>query len=291
MTYYQFIHEVEMKVKERMEDGVSVFIHSTVKNNAAMRYGLTIARKGTNIFPTIYLEEYYRQFKGGSSVESIASDILRTYSTVHFQKPFSGEFIQDYQNIKGKIIYHLVNRKSNEDLLKEVPYEEYLDLALVYYVLLEVSAYGMASMMIQNDHLKMWNVPGEEIARRARANTKRLLPYEFRTMYALLEELMDIEGTGREDVMYVLSNQIRSHGAAAILFEGRLAGIGEYLKENYYVLPSSVHEVIIVPESASPGRRVLDRLVREVNDTQVDQEDVLSDHAYYYDRRKGCLLL
>ena len=57
------------------------------------------------------------------------------------------------------------------------------------------------------------------------------------------------------------------------------------------MLPSSVHEVIIVPESASPGRRVLDRLVREVNDTQVDQEDVLSDHAYYYDRRKGCLLL
>ncbi len=291
MTYYQFIHEVESKVKEGVDEDVSVFIHSTVKNNAAMRYGLTITRKGTNVFPTIYLEEYYRHFQSGSSVESIAADILRMYTTVRFQRPFDGEFIKDYQSVKGKIVYHLVNREANKELLREIPYEEYLDLAVIYYVLLEVNSYGMASMMIQDEHLKMWNVSGEEIAGRARANTKRLLPYEFRTMSALLEELLDIEETKGDDVMYVLSNQIRSYGAAAVLYEDRLAGIGGYLKENYYVLPSSVHEVIIVPESASPGRRSLDSLVKEVNETQVDQEDVLADHAYYYDRRKGRLLL
>ncbi len=291
MTYYQFIHEVESKVKEGVDEDVSVFIHSTVKNNAAMRYGLTITRKGTNVFPTIYLEEYYRHFQSGSSVESIAADILRMYTTVRFQRPFDGEFIKDYQSVKGKIVYHLVNREANKELLREIPYEEYLDLAVIYYVLLEVNSYGMASMMIQDEHLKMWNVSGEEIAGMARANTKRLLPYEFRTMSALLEELLDIEETKGDDVMYVLSNQIRSYGAAAVLYEDRLAGIGGYFKENYYVLPSSVHEVIIVPESASPGRRSLDSLVKEVNETQVDQEDVLSDHAYYYDRRKGRLLL
>lgn len=291
MTYYQFIHEVEVKVKERMEDDVSVFIHTTMKNNAVMRYGLTIVRKGSNLYPTIYLEEYYRKFQSGSTVESIAVDILRTYTAMRFKKPFDGEFIRDYQSIHGKIIYHLVNRDANKNLLKEIPYEEYLDLAVIYYVLLDISSYGMATMMIQDEHLAMWDVSKEEIARRARANTRRLLPYEFRTMYALLEELMDIEKTDREDVMYVLSNQVRSYGAAAVLYEDRLAGIGEYLRENYYVLPSSVHEVIIVPESAAPGRKALDCLVKDVNETQLDKEDVLSDHAYYYDRRKGSLLL
>ena len=88
-----------------------------------------------------------------------------------------------------------------------------------------------------------------------------------------------------------MSNRLRSYGAAAILYEDRLEGIGDYLKENYYVLPSSVHEVIIVPESAAPGWEALNALVAEVNETQIEAEDILSDRAYYYDRGKGKLLL
>ena len=113
-----------------------------------------------------------------------------------------------------------------------------------------------------------------------------LLPDEFQTMRAVIEELTGMEETGKEDRMYILSNEIRSYGAAAILYEGRLEKIGDYLKENYYVLPSSVHEVIIVPESEAPGQAELSRLVKEINETQVDPEEVLSNHAYYYDRKQ-----
>ena len=76
MTYYQFIHEVEVKVREAIEGNISVYIHSTVKNNGTQRHRLTLAEKGINIFPTIYLEEYYQQFRNGVSVENIAGDIL-----------------------------------------------------------------------------------------------------------------------------------------------------------------------------------------------------------------------
>ncbi len=289
MTYFQFIHAVEEKVKEETAGSLSVYIHSTVKNNGTRRHGLTIAEKGINIFPTIYLEEYYRQFQNGISVEHIAGDILRLYSEVRFQRSFESDLLKDYQRIKGKIIYHLVNRKANQELLEEVPYEEYLDLAVIYYVLLEVNHYGMASLMIRDEHLEMWGVTGKEIAREARSNTRRLLPFEFRTMSELLEELvvLEEEDVGEEEdgkeMMYVLSNQIRCYGAAVILYENQLAGIGAYLEENYYVLPSSVHELIIVPESAAPGKKELDFLVAEVNETQVDEEERLASHAYYYD--------
>ena len=184
-----------------------------------------------------------------------------------------------------------MNREANKELLKEVPYEEYLDLAVIFYVLIEVNSHGMASLMIRDEHLEMWNVTKSEIARKAKENTPRLLPYEFGTMYALIEELTGEDGGSFEDVMYVMSNRLRSYGAAAILYEDRLEGIGDYLKENYYVLPSSVHEVIIVPESAAPGWEALNALVAEVNETQIEAEDILSDHAYYYDRGKGKLLL
>lgn len=252
---------------------------------------MTLAEKGINIFPTIYLEEYYQQFKNGSTLESIVGDILRLYSEVRFRRCFEGGFLKDFGKVRGKIVYRLVNRGENRELLKEVPYEEYLDLAVVYYVLLEVNSYGMASLMIRHEHLKMWGAAEEEIAREARRNTRKLLPFEFRTMGALLEELSITEENAEgwvdegKDMMYVLSNEIRSYGAAAILYDSQLDGIGAYLEENYYVLPSSVHEVIVVPESVAPGREALDLLVREVNATQVDAEERLSNHAYYYDRQ------
>ena len=90
--------------------------------------------------------------------------------------------------------------------------------------------------------------------------------------------------------MYVLSNTIRNFGAAAIMYDRRLEHIGEYLREDYYVLPSSVHEVIIIPKSKAPGKRELIEMVSDINATQVEEEDVLSDNAYYYDRRLKKLL-
>lgn len=291
MTYYQFIHAVEVKVREGVRDNINVYIQSAVKNNGTRRLGLTLAEKGINISPTIYLEEYYQQFRNGNSVDDIAGDILKLYGEIRFRESWEGEFIKDYQKIENKIVYHLINREANKELLKEVPYEEYLDLAVIFYVLLEVNFYGMASMMIRDEHLRMWGVTDQEIYQKACQNTWKLLPYEFQTMSAVVEDIAEEEEEDERDVMYVLSNRIRSYGAAAVLYEGRLEGIGEYLRENYYVLPSSVHEMIIVPESEAPGKEELDRLVAEINRTQVDDEEVLSNQAYYYDRRKRKLLL
>ena len=90
--------------------------------------------------------------------------------------------------------------------------------------------------------------------------------------------------------MYVLSNNQRNYGAVSILYEGLLKDIGERLQEDYYVLPSSVHEVIIVPESNSPGQEELEHMIVEINETQVEPEEVLSDRAYYYSRKEARLL-
>lgn len=168
---------------------------------------------------------------------------------------------------------------------------EYLDLAVVFYVLLEINHYGMASMMIRNEHLRMWNTTKEEIYRYARRNTEILLPDEFQTMRAVIEELTGRKETGGKDIMYILSNENRSFGAAAILYEGRLKKIGERLGENFYVLPSSVHEMIIIAESEAPSKEELSEMVAEINRTQVEAEEVLSDHAYYYDRKQEKLVL
>lgn len=291
MKYHQFIQAVEAEMKKKTEKHTNVSVRTVVKNNGTCRRGLLLEARDVNIAPTIYLEEYYHQFCQGESIKEIVEEIFALYQKIRFRRPWKEELLRDYGYVSGRIVYRLVGMDANKECLKEVPYVPYLDLAIVFYVLLEINGYGMASMQIQNKHLEMWNVPKEQVYRRACENTWKLLPYEFQTMDAVIEELSGSVDEYGADEMYVLSNKIRSFGAAAILYPGRLSRIGEYLGENYYVLPSSVHETIIIPESASLGKEILSDMVAEINRTEVGKEEVLSDRAYYFDRMHGKLNL
>ena len=158
MTYYQFIRAVEGKVKEGVKENITVQLYTAVKNNGIKKYGLTIMEKGINISPTIYLEEYYQQFCDGDSVEEITEEILSLYQRIRFRHSWDGSLVEEYAKVKEKIVYRLINRQANRELLEGVPHQNFLDLAVIYQVLLEVSFYGTASMLISDEHLKMWNV-------------------------------------------------------------------------------------------------------------------------------------
>lgn len=286
MTYYQFVQTVEKKVKEEVEENIRVSIHTARKYNGTVRQGLLFSEEGNNVSPTIYLEEYYRQFELGYTVEVITGEILGLYKKIRFGEPWKDEVIRDYEWVKEKIIYRLIHREANKDMLEEMPYIAYLDLAIVFYVLLEVNPYGTATMPVKEEHLELWKVTKEQVYRKACVNTGRLLPYKFQTMHSVIADMTgekDME-EGAEDTLYILSNRLRSFGASAILYPGCLKMVGEYLGEDYYVLPSSVHETVIVRKSAASGKVFLSAMVKEINETQVDKEEVLSDRTYYYDR-------
>lgn len=292
MTYFQFIHAVELKIKKEVTDGKKISIHTNVKNNGVKRSGILIAEEGINISPTIYLEEYYKQFQKGYTLNAIVRDILELYQKIRFQDSWKdGEKIKNYDMIKEKIVYRVIGRVSNKELLEEIPYREYMDLAIVFYVVLEVDEYGIASMLIRNEHLKLWKVTDEDLYYHACNNTQRIFPCEFTPMKKILEELLGFEEEGPGDQMYILSNEMRNYGAAALLYPDRLRMAGEEIGENYYLLPSSVHEVILVAENEAPEREELEKLVKEMNETQVEEEEVLSDKVYYYDIETGKLTL
>lgn len=293
MDYKQFVSAVEVKVKQSVEEGMSVFIHTTVKNNGRERVGITVAEQGINISPTIYLEEYYEQFQKNKSMDSIVKNILELYHEVKFEHSWETDSVQDYEQAKQKVVYKLINAEANEHLLKETPHMPYLDLAIVFYVLVDVNRAGTATILITNDMMKMWGTDCKKLYAEAQKNTKKLLPAEFQTMRTVIGEILgeEVEESEEDDCMYVLTNDIRSFGAACILYENMLADIGNQLDENYYVLPSSVHEVIIIPESKSPNRIDLEDMIAEINETQVEEEEVLSDCAYYFSRKENRLIL
>lgn len=293
MNYQQFVMALKTKVADILGESATVTIHTALKNNGYERVGLTISEKHINLSPTIYLEEYFKYFEDDDSIDDIADSILHVYREVRFDHSWQVHTISNFEIIKEKIVYKIIHAPQNETLLKTLPSLPYLDFAVVFYILFEVDDNGTATIPVTEDLLRLWNTSLKKLFHIAMKNTPKLLPPVFKPMRIVVEELLGHpydEDLQDDDIMFVLTNPLRSLGAACILYDNVLLHIGNFLKENYYVLPSSIHEVIIIPESQAPGKETLNDMIAEINETQVAIEDVLSNHVYYYDRESEELM-
>lgn len=178
-------------------------------------------------------------------------------------------------------------------MLLKIPHVKYLDLAVVFYYRLEEGRFEGATILIHNCNLEAWGINRRRLLEDAVMNTSRKLPYTFQSMEEVIAELTGEEEAcgGEEEIMYVLTNEKKYLGAAALLYPYVLNHIGKILKNNFYVLPSSIHECILVPDSGRYSRMELMSMVREVNESQVEKEEILSYEVYYYDRERQALIL
>lgn len=295
MEYQEFICAIENKMNRKLEGGVKASLYTAVKNNGKVKKGMLMEAPGINISPTIYLEEFYQRFSEGESMDEIVEDILNFYKTIRCDRSWNASRIERYESIRDKIVFKLIHTEKNKELLDNIPYMELLDLSIVFYVLLDVNQQGTATMTVGNQHMQSWNVTKEQLFSLACENAKRLLPAQLFTMQQTVDEILHsasgenknlLEGGAETDgdFMYVLSNPIRSLGAACIAYPEVLDMAGKVLGDDYYVLPSSVHEVVLVPKSKGMALDEMDAMVVEINETQVEEEEILSNHAYIYER-------
>ncbi len=300
MNYNEFVSAIKNEIEHLVGRDMRVELHTTMKNNGRERIGLALREEGINVAPAIYLEEYYSMWKEGKSIKKIAYDIMKLYRRVRVCQPWDAHEYCKYESVRDKVACKLINYEKNKELLRDTPHIQYLDLAIVFYLLVDVVEYETTTMLIKCTHKEMWQVTLEELYQDAMENAELLLPSCFQTMSSVIHELIEddiamdgyeeYEVASREERMYVLSNRERSFGAACILNKKKLEMIGDLLDENFYILPSSIHEVIIIPVSKAPERQEIDEMIDEINRTQVIEEEVLSSHCYYYERKRRMLL-
>ena len=229
------------------------------------------------------------------AVFEIADQILERSEKACDDLNFDTEAFTDFTKASKRIVFKLVNKKMNEKLLESIPYTDYMDLAMVYYYMLPETRQEKgsgdcgATILIQNSHLKLWKVKKEEVEQVAKENTPKLLPAAIIGMTQMLREMLGEDKFPEElDAeslpMYILSNEKRQNGAAAMAYPETIGNFANACGKNVYIIPSSVHELILVPETGM--EKDLNEMVCEVNRTQLDPKDVLSDHVYYYDRQE-----
>lgn len=284
MDYRMFKMEFMELVQKKVSAEVHLSVEKIPKNNGIYMDGLVFSREDDHVSPIIYLEELYRFWKKGVSMEQLVEKVLWCYRHLEPEISISEDFFADYEKLKSHIYYKLVNYEKNREMLKNVPHRRILDLAMVYYYQAENMSVP-ATILIQNSHLNVWKITEEELEENARKYTCLKLPAEFLTMGSLAgieEEDMD-ELLGKDRCpMYILTNKQRRFGAGVILYPGILEQAQSLLGENFYILPSSVHECILAPASCYMSQEQLSVMVEEINKEHVEVQEILSNQAYYY---------
>lgn len=283
MTMDEFAQELRELILERMPDIEDIQIKRVLKNNSVAKLGMLFEDKRSNVSLTIYLEEFYEAYCEGMKLSEIANKVIVCYEKDGFKQKVDVSFMREWEKVKPMVAYKLINKERNGELLEQIPNKDVLDLSMVFFV--SVEQYG-GSILIYNSHCEMWGIDVDELYEAAVENTPKICPLKLQTMKELFGELL-IEELDKAEPMYILSNEKKVCGAAAFLYPESLQQVADRVKSDFYILPSSIHETIIFPAEETVETEWLTDMVRTVNDTMVNEEEILGDNVYFYSRESG----
>lgn len=283
--YNEYVEQVRNEV--RRKTGKRVILQKVNKNNGLVLDSLTILADGTNVAPTIYLNEFFQDYVT-HGVDVVVNRIIRIYEENKIEGAIDVSFFTDIEKVMPRIRIKLVNYEKNRELLEDVPHVKFLDLAVMFTVVLESGhGDGFASILIHNRHLELWNMDMGLLYNTAMENIA--YDYEVIPMSDVIEsitgekpeqELMKDAVNG----MGVLTNHSKLHGAAGMVHRDILDC---YMEMNHtkklIILPASIHEVILVACDQRVNMESYRDMVRDVNVSQVEPEEVLSSNIYVYD--------
>lgn len=280
-TLENFVEEIQRNVTQQL--GSEFNIQRLVKNNGVVQIGITPSIS-SGVVPIIGLSNYYEQYKSGRTIDSIIEEVVDVINnTLDEVNNINTSGFLEYEKVKDAIYFKLVNRDRNKDCLDDVVHEAWLDLEKVYYARVGLGGDRTGTVVIKKTHCKIWGVTEEAVKAQGDANHSK----EQYEMY-LMSDLLRNQVREVPDDMWVLTNQEYSLGAAGMVGTNQLQDLADIIEIDLIIIPSSIHEVIIVPYTDNPVRTwFIKEMVRDVNANRLSKEEYLSDSIYIYRQDSG----
>lgn len=288
MEYEQFVQVFGNELKKKMQqENVQFYRVDSVKVNER-KDALSIRYPNSPIAPMVYLDDKYKLYREGYSVTEIVEETAEQLHNTKENLPEIPELTKE--NARDKLYCVVINADANKDLLKNLPYEKLEDLAVV--ARFKVGEDG--SFLVSNELCQQLQMTTEEVMELAHRNTEEQT-YTCQSMSEIMREILEEEGMAQDYIdevinmqemdcqMYVLTNEEKIDGAVAIASKKVMEQAHKKVGEDYYVLPSSRHELILVPQDMVPDVKRLQEMVESINASEVKIADKLSDHVYKYD--------
>lgn len=304
MTYEEFLKLTKKNLKRFFPESFQerkVEIMEVLKNNNIKLQGVYLpGTKSYTSVPLLYLESYYQELEDGKKLEDVWQKIAQDYqkcqeAEISIDGISSREW--DYETIKKSLTVYVRNAQENTDFLASCPHEIREDLALVYGFHVLVDGEKAGSAIINYDRLRWLGVSEEQLKQDAWENMKQSNPPCFLDLQDMLakmysDELGDVKAGSLEyleDVdpnamMYVLTNSNQVNGAVYMCDEEVMSLIAEKLGSDLIVIPSSIHETIILKETENVSVTELNAMVEAVNEEAVTPQEKLGNSVYRFDR-------
>lgn len=298
MNYLDFLQELQENISNRLGSEYSVTTKKILKNNSVELDGLMIRSPGACVIPSIYVNHLYPELEKGRTIDDIADEVLEIYNTSGSRFADESPLRLEDSEPEKRVIFKLVNYEKNRRLLEEMPHMRVEDLAVIFCYLVSDDDEGIATVRITNENVGVFKLCPDKLHEYAFENTERLFPAGLDDICTVMLRLAGTGLKGREDnqevlnsikesfeatrdKMYVLTNGKGINGAACLLYSGMLERIYNEMG-SFYILPSSVNEVIIVPENENTNYDSLYEMVPAINREQVPECEILSDSVYKY---------
>ena len=292
-----FVTDVKDVLKGYLGDGYGVETHAVIKNNDVRLTGLCISRDNSNIAPTIYLDDLYKQFEDGEmDMDEVCRTIIRIFESSRLNLDLDVSQVRNLDYVRDRICFKIVGTSHNQDLLANAPHRIVADdLAVVFFIAVSQDHDGVASITIRNDLFETWDISVDDLYDIALDNTPRMFEGRIRPLFSVLADIMgkspemfdgefyDMAGSDMIP-MYVCCNNTQVNGASAILYKGLLQSFADSMGTDLYIIPSSIHETLLVPVGDSFAPEGIKEIISQVNSTVVAPTDILSDGLYVYHR-------
>lgn len=299
MSFEKFKETILEEIRKKADGMFNIQIKNVTKNNGIKLTGITAEAEECNCAPCVYLDGFYERYESGEMELSEAVDEIYRLLRKHL-KEMRGINISGFLNwgtVKGSIHVKLINAEKNKELLEKTPHRLILDMAAVYYVVIcSPAVKGTGTILIRNEHMEMWGQNEGNLYMTAISNMRSDGEPCFDSMETVIKSIIPEDAGFWRNMqqpsaigMYVLTNRHKCYGASEILDKSTLRTIADKIGDSFIVLPSSIHEVIILESDDTTEYETLADMVKEVNTTQVDVEERLSDHVYVYNRTEEVL--
>ena len=297
MDFETFKEELANSVKERLDsrgsEEYSVTLNKVDKANETYD-AVTVKPESSNIGVNISATKAFEEYENGKDFDSIAAQVADAASRAIEGRPdFDLDAISDYDQMKQKLSMEVVSAERNAEFLENVPHKNMEDMAIVYRIVLDATDEGRSSILVTNKMLENYGITAEQLHADAMAIAPEVRPAVIQGMSEVMAEMMGAEqaemlglGPIPDEPIYVATVPDKVQGASVLAYQNFMDDAAEKLGGDFYILPSSIHEILLVKDNGQFDRAALEQMVREVNATQVAPEDKLTDSVYHYDSKE-----
>ena len=302
LNFKEFQEYIKSNVKDYLPENykdADIQFTDVVKNNDVHLTGVLIKKENETLTPNIYINELYEKYSSGMNLDEIVGDIadLRIEHDPPEEAQSIGSIFTNYEMVKQRLEIHLCDMELNRDKLKNQVYTEQGDFAATYHIKIGGDGMLRGSAAVTPNLLKGWGITEEQLREDSlRAeHSKGAVFTDIEELVAektfglkatnLLDKQNDIIDNGDGFSLYCLTCEDYRYGASMILREDVMDKVSKLMGGDFYILPSSIHETLIVPTTTQMTLEDMSIMVRDVNKEAVEPEDKLSDKVQFYDSK------